>query len=167
MGRLLTLHLVWTKSLAHSPLISLCPILPCLWDPVGGGGGDPHQLQPALPHIVELKCPLIRLPQCPDEDHYGFEHYVEQLTQRLKLSRDGVFAALMKKIYLDSALLSSVLKSPDKGVCVIFTVFHFQETGLLTDEWHITSKPQYSHNNKHNLHPTDIVTLAFTKIIRY
>lgn len=30
MGRLLTLHLVWTKSLAHSPLLSLCPGLPCL-----------------------------------------------------------------------------------------------------------------------------------------
>lgn len=30
MGRLLTLHLVWTKSLAHSPLLSLCPGHPCL-----------------------------------------------------------------------------------------------------------------------------------------
>lgn len=27
--------------------------------------------------------------------------------------------------------------------------------GLLTAEWRITSKSQYSHNNKHNLHPTD------------
>lgn len=30
-----------------------------------------------------------------------------------------MFATLMKKIYLGAELLSSVLKSPDKGICVV------------------------------------------------
>lgn len=120
MRRLLTLHLLWIKSLAHRPLMSLCPRHPCLRVPriLSLSVGDPHHFQPAWPHIVGLKCPLIRRPQCPAEDRCGLRLYVETPIEHSSQSRDGVFAALMKKIYLGAELLSSLspfLQSSDKG----------------------------------------------------
>lgn len=105
--------------------MSLCPRHPCLRVPriLSFSVGDPHHFQPAWPHIVELKCPLIRRPQCPAEDWCGLRLYVETPIEHSSRPRDGVFAALMKKIYLGAELLSSLspfLQSPDKGFGFIF-----------------------------------------------
>lgn len=116
-------------------------------------GGDPHQLQPALPHIVGLKCPLIRPPQCPAEDRGGFRLFPvgPQLTHTHTLSlMDEVFAALMKKVYLGEEFLSSlstVLKRPNKGVDIISNTLPFP--GHISTDLEVMQQQNLSQKNTH------------------